>query len=142
MATLGALLLVSFQYNQVKIDEDNWEGVKDAGIPGYTDDGWTKSNTVIFLGQNPMRLSKSYTIYSNAYDAVWWFTKRPGKFLPRTQDDSEVEDFLNDPHCYVVWFNNGENEDFVDKSFLTQTKKMKLVEEFDDGAIYQYDEPD
>jgi len=40
----------------------------------------------------------------------------------------------------MVWFNDGVNFDLVDLSFITRVKKMKLVKQFSDGAIYQYGE--
>jgi hypothetical protein len=141
LAVLGLFILVSFQYNQLAADSETWEGVKDAGIPGYTEDGWTKSETVLFIQNDSLPFKKDYTIYSDAYDAIYWFTKRPGQFLPAREYKPGVKNFLNDPHCYVVWFNDGENFDLVDKNFLVQAKKMKLVKEFSDGSIYEYEAP-
>jgi hypothetical protein len=40
----------------------------------------------------------------------------------------------------MVWFTDGENPDLVDLNFITHVKKMKLVKQFNDGAIYEYDE--
>jgi len=140
LAALGVLILSSFQYNQLAADAETWDGVKDAGIPGYTEDQWTKSETVQFIEKNALPFKKNYTIYSDAYDAIYWFTGRPGKFLPAREYEPEVKEFLNDPHCYMVWFNDGVNFDLVDLSFITRVKKMKLVKQFSDGAIYQYGE--
>jgi hypothetical protein len=140
LAALGVLILSSFQYNQLAADAETWDGVKDAGIPGYTEDQWTKSETVQFIKKNALPFKKNYTIYSDAYDAIYWFTGRPGKFLPAREYEPEVKEFLNDPHCYMVWFNDGVNFDLVDLSFITRVKKMKLVKQFSDGAIYQYGE--
>jgi len=140
LAALGVLILSSFQYNQLAADAETWDGVKDAGIPGYTEDQWTKSETVQFIKKNALPFKKNYTIYSDAYDAIYWFTGRPGKFLPAREYEPEVKEFLNDPHCYMVWFNDGVNFDLVDLNFITRVKKMKLVKQFSDGAIYQYGE--
>jgi len=138
LATLGILILGVFQYNQVAADAETWDGVKDAGIPGYTEDQWTKSETVQFIEKNALPFKTNYTIYSDAYDAVYWFTGRPGKFLPVREFKPAVKQFLDDPHCYMVWFNDGANADLVDLNFITRVKKMKLVRQFSDGAIYQY----
>jgi hypothetical protein len=140
-AALGIFMLFSFQWNQLAADAETWDGVKDAGIPGYTEDEWTKSETVLFIQKDSLHFKKGYTIYSDANDAIYWFTKRAGEFLPAKEYKPGVKEFLNDPHCYVVWFDDGENFDLVDKTFLTETKKMKLVKQFNDGAIYEYDAP-
>jgi len=140
LAGLGVFILSSFQYNQIAADAETWDGVKDAGIPGYTEDEWTKSETVQFIEKNALPFKRNYTIYSDAYDAVYWFTGRPGKFLPPREYKPAVKEFLNDPRCYMVWFNDGANFDLVDINFITRVKKMKLVKQFSDGAIYEYGE--
>jgi hypothetical protein len=138
--TLGVILFLGFQYNQLVADNETWDGVKDAGIPGYTEDQWTKSETVLFIQKDSLPFKKGFTIYSNANDAIYFFTGRKGKFLPHKESMEETGQFLADRHCYVVWFDDGENFDLVDKDFILKVKKMELVEEFDDGAIYELDE--
>ena len=136
----GVILFACFQYNQLNADNETWDGVKDAGIPGYTEDQWTKSEIVLFIQKDSLPFKKGFTIYSDANDAIYFFTGRPGKFLPHKESTGETLQFLADRHCYVVWFDDGENDDLVDKDFITKVKKMELVEEFDDGAIYELDE--
>ncbi|MEO6548366.1 MAG: hypothetical protein ABIN94_10215 [Ferruginibacter sp.] len=135
----AAFIFISFQYNQLSADYETWDGVKDAGIPGYTEDQWKQSPTVQFIQKDSLPFQKGFIIYSNAYDAIFFFTGRPGKFLPHKEFDNEVKDFLNDPNCYLVWFMDGENDDLVGLDFIKNIKKMKLVKQFADGAIYRYD---
>ena len=87
-----------------------------------------------------MPFKPGYTIYSNANDAIYFFTGKSGKFLPHKLYQPGIKDFLDDPHCYVVWFDDGENPDLIDKKFITNIKKMKLLKQFNDGAIYGYDQ--
>ena len=134
----GAVIFLCFQYGQLAADYETWDGVKDAGIPGYTEDQWRYSQTVLFIQKDSLPFKKGYTIYSDAYDAVYFFTGRPGKFLPNKENKAQVQEFLNDRHCYMVWFNDGENDDLVGMDFIINVKKMKLVKQFDDGAIYEY----
>ena len=137
LATVLIVFLL-FQYGQFRSDYETWDGVKDAGIPGYTEEQWTASATVRFIQKDSLPFQQNHTIWSNANDAVYFFTGREGKFLPHKEFNKEVHELLVDPHCYVVWFNDGENPDLVDKDFLILEKKMTLVKEFDDGAIYEY----
>lgn len=139
MTILGSVIFLSFQYGQLDADYETWDGVKDAGIPGYTEDQWRYSQTVKFIEKNRFLFRKGYTVYSNAYDAVYFFTGEPGKFLPNKEFDYGVKSFMDDPHCYAVWFTDGEDFDQVDMNFITHVKKMKLVQRFDDGSIYEYD---
>jgi len=135
----GVLLFFAFQWNQLTIDYETWDGVKDAGIPGYTEDQWTKSETVNFIQKDSFPFRKDYTVYSDAPDAVYFFSGKPAKYLPHKDPGWDLEQFMGDPHCYMIWFNDGNDPDQVDTSFVTRVKKMKLVKKFNDGAIYEFD---
>jgi len=139
ITVLNVAVFLIFMYGQLSTDYETWDGVKDAGIPGYTEDPWRLSNTVNFIKKNPFLFRKGYTVYSDAIDAVYFFTHQPGKDLPHKEDKQGIKDFLADSHCYVVWFNDGEDPDLVGKYFITQVKNMKLLKQFDDGAIYECD---
>lgn len=136
---LGILAFISFQYNQLKTDYETWDGVKDAGIPGYTEDEWKLSETVQYVQKNTFLFSNGYSVYSDADDAIYFFTGKPSYLLPHKDFPAEVSTLLNNPHCYVVWFNIGENTDLVGLDFITNVKKMRLFKQFSDGAIYVSD---
>ncbi len=140
MVAAGIIMFMLFQYGQLAADYESWDGIKDAGIPGYTEDQWQLSRTVLFMKKDSLPFLKDHTIYSDAYDAVYFFTRWPGKFLPNYENKTAVNAFLNDKKCYVIWFDDGENDDLVGKDFIEKTKKMKLVKQFDDGCIYEQDE--
>jgi len=135
----GILLLLVFQYGQLSADYETWDGVKDAGIPGYTEDQWKNSPTVRYIQNDSLPFKKGYAIFSNANDAVYFFTGRQGWFLPNKENVKGVKAFLGNSRCYVIWFDDGDNPDLIGKDFMVNTKKMKLVKQFDDGAIYESD---
>ena len=139
LMVLGTILFLTFQWNQLSADYETWDGVKDAGIPGYTEDQWTKSEAVKFIEKDSLPFRKNYTIYSDAPDAVYFFTGRQGKYLPHKDSDWDVQEFLNDPHCYMIWFTDGIDPDMVDMNFIAHVKKMKLLKQFSDGVIYEFD---
>ena len=136
-----AVLFLAFQWKQLTADNETWDGVKDAGIPGYTEDQWTKSEAVNFIEKDSLPFRKNYTIYSDAPDAVYFFTGRTARYLPHRDSDWETEEILNDPHYYVVWFDDGDDPDQVGLHFISGIKKMKLAKQFSDGAIYEFDHP-
>ncbi len=139
VTVLCSIVFFCFLYGELAADYETWDGVKDAGIPGYTEDPWKYSETVQFIQKDSLPFQQGYTIYSNAIDAVYFFTKRAGKFLPHKEINVEVQDFINDHHCYVVMFSDGDNPDLVGVDFIINTKKMKLLKQFMDGAIYGFD---
>jgi hypothetical protein len=134
----GVCMFFLFQFGQLAWDAETWDGVKDAGIPGYTEDQWRYSETVQFIKSDSLLFRKDFTIYSDASDAIYFFTGKVGQFLPHRQYPPGIKEFLSNRHCYVVWFDDGENTDLVDKAFITGTKKMKLLKQFNDGAVYVY----
>ena len=133
---VGVILFLCFQYNQLKADAENWDGIKDAGIPGYTEDPWRYSETVQYIQKNLALFQKDFTIYSDAPGAVYFFTGRPGLLLPHKDSKEEQQEFLEDNKCYVVWFKQGKDNDVIDESFLTVIKKMRPINQFNDGTIY------
>ena len=137
---LGTVLFLCFEYGKIAADYETWDGVKDAGIPGYTEDQWKYSETVLYIQKDSILFQKGYTVYSDANDAIYFFTRRQGKFLPHREDPVAINHFLCDRHCYVIWFNDGLNPDLVGLNFIVKIKKMKLLKQFDDGAIYESDE--
>ncbi len=137
MAT-ATIFFIAFQYQQLRADLETWDGVKDAGVPGYTEDEWKLSPTVKYVQQNLFLLADSITIYSNANDAIYFFTGKHAMSLPHKDFANEKALFLQKPNCYVVWFNNGENPDQVDANFISTEKKMKLFKQFADGAVYSF----
>jgi hypothetical protein len=139
-AIAGFVLFLSFQYNQLAANYETWDEVKDDGIPGYTEDDWKFSDTVQFIEADSLPFKKNYVIYSNAPDAVYFFTRRLAKYLPHGDFQNEVQEFLNDAHCYLVWFTQEEDPDLVGLQFIVNRKRMKLVKQFSDGSIYVFEE--
>jgi hypothetical protein len=135
--SFGIILFLFFQYNQLKADAENWDGIKDAGIPGYTEDPWKYSETVLYIQKNISSFQKDFSIYSDAPGAIYFFTGRPGFLLPHKDSKEEQQEFLEDNKCYVIWFNDGKDPDVIDQSFIINVKKMKLLNQFSDGALYE-----
>lgn len=140
LITIAAIVFIAFQYQQIAFDLETWDGVKDAGVPGYTEDEWKYSTTVQYVENSPFLFQNGNTIYSNAYDAIYFFTGKHTMPLPHKDFTNEIASFIHNPRCYVIWFNNGENPDLVDLRFITGVKKMNLFKQFSDGAIYVLNE--
>jgi hypothetical protein len=135
----GLIIFLGFQYNQLTANYETWDEIKDDGMPGYTEDDWKYSDTVQFMEGDSLPFKKNYTIYSDAPDAVYFFTRRQAKSLPHKDFSNEVQQFIADPHCYLVWFTGEEDFDLVDLKFIVTRKKMKLLKQFSDGAIYGFE---
>jgi len=132
-----ALLLIlyaDFHTHHYRLNAEAWEGIKDAGMPGYTEDSWTQSPAVAFVNKN----KALYTgpVYANANDAVYFLTGVQALPLPHKDIDKEKSAFLKQPSFYLVWFDDGDNPDLVNIDFIKQYKKQISVQELEGGAVY------
>jgi hypothetical protein len=139
IAGLGLLAIAVFQNRQLATDYETYDGVKDAGIPGYTEDPFPQSDIVVYLQKNMGIFKPKYAVYSNAADEFYFFTGKPAQLLPQTVFPNDVQKFYNENHVYVVWFYDVDNPDLLSLEKVLGNKKMSLVQQLESGAIYVYE---
>ncbi len=113
-----------------------WEGIGYAGIPGYTEDQWTNSATIKYFKKEYQNYASP--IYSNANDAIYFFTSAQAFSLPHKDSPEEIKLLIKQPSLYLVWFNDGHNNDLINFTCLLKHKKLKHHWKFNDGAIYYF----
>ncbi len=128
------IIYAGFHYNHYRLNAEAWEGIKDAGIPGYTEDSWTQSPAVAFVKKNKTLFTQP--IYSNANDAAYFLTGIHATALPHKEIQPEKDAFLKHSSFYLVWFTDGENTDLISLDFIKQHKKLVAIEEIEGGAVY------
>lgn len=140
--TLLCLVLFSaFQYHHYQLNAEAWEGIRDAGMPGYTEDSWTRSPTAAYLRKQAAALKAP--VFGNANDAVYFLTGIHALPLPHKEIQSEIDVFLRQRKFYLVWFQDGENTDLVELDFIKQHQQLQTVQHFADGAVYFFsDKPE
>jgi hypothetical protein len=137
MAFAGAIIFfLAFQYNQLAADYETYDGVKDAGVPGYTEDPFPQSQIVHFIMVNKSTFRKGYRIYSNAGDAVYFFTGLSAYLLPEQVFPKEIQKFYADDRHYLVWFNDIDNPDVLSLQEILSHKNLVPLKVFPDGAVY------
>lgn len=136
--TVVALIVFSaFQINELKDDFENYDGVRDAGIPGYTEDPWNKDSEIVnFLRKNAKYFPPDYSIYSNADDAVYFFTGMRCNNLPHNLSGQEKENFMTEKKCYLIWFEDSNNPELLGLEETLHNKNMAILYQFSNGAIY------
>lgn len=130
------LLYAGFHWHQYRQNIDAWEGIKDAGIPGYTEDGWTQSETIDYIRKHKQALGT--LIYANANDAIYFLTGLRADVLPHKDIPKEIKEFIGKPAFCVVMFTDGDNPDLVPIAFVQRHKKLIWQKTFADGAIYYF----
>ncbi len=134
---ITGLLFIAFQANQLAADHENYDGIKDAGIPGYTEDPWQKnSEFVAFLKKNAHIYKPGFNIYSNSDDALYFFTGLRCDMIPHKVFRQEINDFYIENNCYLVWFDDIENDELISLQDILSHKKMIALYRFADGTIY------
>ncbi len=137
LITAGSMLLFGgFLYNHYQQNAAAWEGIKDAGIPGYTEDSWTQSVTIRYINQNKTLFGD--TVYSDAEDAVYYLTGLKALPLPHKEIEKEKTTFLQTHQFYLFWLSDGENQDLVGLPFIQQHKQMVSEQIFPDGKLYYF----
>src|SRR5450432_585586 len=133
----GFLLLAAlFLQIQLRADFEYYDGVKDAGVPGYREDPFVQSDIVQFLSKHNAIINNGLTIYSNAADAVYFITGLTSQEIPRKYFPQNVAYYYTLKNNYLVWFNNVENDELPDLKTILANKKLNLVQQFADGSIY------
>ena len=135
-ATLLILIYGFAQFNHYKINAATWEGVSEAGIPGYTENQWVNSPMASFIKNNPKEILP--IIFSNADDAVFFLTGKTAFALPHKDIPAEISSFKSNKSFCLIWFFNGQNDDLLNLEYINQYKKAKAAWQFKDGIIYNY----
>lgn len=130
-------LFIHIQYKNFTLNYETWDGVKDAGIPGYTEQMWDDMQVVQWLKTNKPLLQQK-PLFANANEAVYFFTSLPCTQLPQKEFDFQINKFLSASTGYLIWLNEGDNPELISLDFILQTKKMVLLHKFDEGAVYSW----
>jgi hypothetical protein len=126
-----------FQINQLKDDFENYDGIKDAGVPGYTEDPWNRDSEIVnFLRKNYKSLEPGYTLYSNSDEAIYFYTGLPCEMIPHRLSEEEKKYFSWAGKCYVIWFDDTTNTELMSLEETLRFRNLKILYQFNNGAIY------
>ena len=138
---IPVLFLTAWFINkQLAADWEYYDGVKDAGIPGYQEDPFVQTEIVQYLKTNKNIFDAQSPIYSNAGDAVYFVTGQPALQLPFIDFPKKVDAYYNGYYDhrreYLVWFQNEENLQMPALDTILKHKDMVVLKQLKDGAIY------
>ena len=134
---ISAMILTAVFLNiQLKADYEYYDGVRDAGIPGYQEDPFVQSEIAQYIKNNNAGFNSTYQVYSNAGDAYYFATGWPARQLPFNDFPETVRAYYHTNNNYLVWFNDLDNPDMPHLDSILQNKPMVLVKQLRDGAVY------
>ncbi len=140
-ATAVLVAAAWFLNRQLAADWEYYDGVKDAGIPGYREDPFVESGIVQFLEKNQSLFNSDRPVYSNAGDAFYFVTGKPSFQLPFLDFPDQVQRYYDRQRNhltpdYLVWFQNEEDLQMPALDTILKHKEMVLLKQLPDGAVY------
>jgi len=137
IALVVALLVAAWFLNiQLAADYEYYDGVKDAGVPGYREDPFLQSEIVQFIEKNKKDFDTGLPIYSNAGEAVYFVTDLPARQLPFNAFPKKVKQYYALKNSYLIWFRDLDNPEMPVLDSIIQNKNLKLIKQLTDGAVY------
>ncbi len=132
-----ALMLFS-EYSIAMTDYQRYDDENDYGVPGYSDDDWNKSQFVPFLKSHKAIYKAGIPIYTDADEAVYFFTGATSKLLPHRYFKNTVDQFFGVKHYYLIWFNDLNNPELIGLQDIVKREKLHLLYQFPEGGVYEY----
>ena len=135
---IASFLLVAawFLNIQLAADYEYYDGVKDAGVPGYREDPFLQSEIAQYIEKNKKDFDPQLPIYSNAGEAVYFVTDLPARQLPFTAFPARVQQYYHLKNSYLVWFRDLDNPEMPVLDSILQNKNLELIKQLPDGAVY------
>jgi hypothetical protein len=125
-----------FGWGEWKDHVENWTGIRDAGIPGYTEDSWTKSETMDYVRKHKTQMESVGTIYSNAFEGLWFLAGVRSDLTPHKDMPDDIHDMMVGSQFSVITFDDAENLDLIDLEYISRYKRVENHLQFKDGTIY------
>ncbi|MFD2871435.1 hypothetical protein ACFS5N_03075 [Mucilaginibacter ximonensis] len=139
LSTVAIVAMLAFEYFTYKIDYQRYDDEMDYGVPGYSDDSWNTSEFIKYLRAHKSQFKAGVPVYSNANEAVYFFTGMPAKLVPHHYFKKPIEDFFNEKHYYYIWFKVFDNNtELLNINDIQKVEKLNLLYKFPDGAVYEY----
>ncbi len=135
--TAAALLVAAWFLNvQLAADYEYYDGVKDAGVPGYKEDPFVQSEMVQFVEKYKTGFNPGIPIYSNAGEAVYFITGLPARQLPFTAFPAKLQLYYAEKNSYLVWFKDLDNPEMPLLDSILRHKNLQPIKELADGTVY------
>lgn len=130
-----------FAWGEIQTFAQNWDGIHYAGIPGYTENQWKESETMEYLRQHKDRFESPGTVYSNAFEGLWFLAGVRADLIPHKDIPDDIRYMMKSDYFIVVWFNDSDNSDLIDMDYIRAKKSLIEQLDFNDGSIYFFRTP-
>lgn len=132
------LISIAWQYKYYPINWETWDGVKDAGVPGYREQMWSEMEIVQYLRKHKTAFQPADSIYANAHDAVHFLSGIYSRQLPQKEFSWQINRLKQLPCGYIVFIRDADNPELISMDSIRQFKQLIPVVQFEDGALYRF----
>lgn len=116
-----------------------WDGSHYAGIPGYTESQWQKSETMAYIRAHADSLRAAGPLYSNATEGIWLLAGGlKAELIAHKDIPEDIRDMMKDKHFTVIWFADADNSDLISIDYIRHVKQLAGELTFKDGVIYSF----
>ena len=130
-------IYLSLQFQQAMATIAFQQQTKETGIPGYTELDWQDSDIVQFLKRNTAYFKPDTEIYSNACDAVYFYSGLPALRIPEPVHKVDLKDYYESDANYIVWFTNDfSNPAIMPIKELRKHRQIDTLTKFNDAIIF------
>ncbi|MBE9586330.1 hypothetical protein IM792_17895 [Mucilaginibacter sp. JRF] len=136
VAVAAVIVMAGFLYNLTVIDLKRYDDEFEYGVPGYSDDDWNTSPFISFLKTNKHIYKPDIPIYSDADEAVYFFTGGHAKLVPHKFFVADVAKFNKQKQFYLVWFNAMASPELIGLAEIEKNFTVKALHSFDEGTVY------
>ena len=136
---IGFCFIYGELYRGDKGDFQRYDDENDYGIPGYTDDGWNKSDFISALKNQPQLFKPGFTVYNNACEAFYFFTNMGSEYIPHKNDPVAIKKFYASSRFFIVVFNQLPDPAELQMDEILKHKNLQLIYHTPDGSIYECD---
>lgn len=139
LSLIAAVCFLQGEWHEWK---ENWEGIHYAGIPGFTENTWRDSETMAYVRAHRDSLQQSGTVYSDAFEGLWFLGGGlEAELIPHKDNAEDIRYMLKEDQFTVIWFDDAINEDLIDIDYMRTRKQLVREIHFSDGAIYSFRTP-
>jgi hypothetical protein len=131
-------LMLLFEYSIAQTDYQRYDDEFDYGVPGYSDDDWNGKPFINFLKTHPNIYKPGIPRYSDADEAVYFFSGGTAKLLPHRYFTNTVSQFFAVKHFYLIWFDTLNNTELIGIKDIEEHGTLKKLYSFPEGAVYEY----
>lgn len=132
------VLMILLAISTAKTDYQRYDDEGDYGVPGYTDDDWNGKPFITFLKTHPHIFKPGVPKFSDADEAVYFFTGRMATLVPHKYFTNTVSHFFSNKHFYLIWFKVMANPELIGIKDIEQHGNLRVLFDSPEGTIYEY----